>query len=70
MRHAPAGGALTDFHIVFALFRSALIFLGIADRAKQGTASADNAAEVGKLAARFADRALDVIAGRTPVRPD
>jgi aminoglycoside phosphotransferase (APT) family kinase protein len=70
MRHATGSGAPTDFHIVFALFRWSLIFLGIADRAKQGTASAANAAEVGTLAARFADRALDVIAGRAPVRPD
>ncbi len=30
---------LTDFHVVFALFRFAMIFVGIADRARLGTAA-------------------------------
>ncbi len=63
---APEAGDLTDFHIVFSLFRFAVIFVGIADRARRGTAAAGNAAEVGGLAARFAARAADIIAGRDP----
>jgi aminoglycoside phosphotransferase (APT) family kinase protein len=69
MRHAPGSGPLTLFHKVFALFRFAMIFVGIADRVKRGTAAAENAAEVGVLAGRFAGRALDLIAGRQPARP-
>ncbi len=38
-----------------------MIFEGIAARAKAGTASADNAAETGRLAAAFAQRAVDEI---------
>ncbi len=49
------------FHIVFALFRFSVIFLGISDRAKSGTASSRNAAEVGLLAAKFAERARQAI---------
>ncbi|MBX9454978.1 MAG: phosphotransferase family protein [Rhizobium sp.] len=55
---------LTRFHIAFALFRFAVIFIGIADRARAGNAAADNAGAVAPLAERFAQRALDVIAGR------
>jgi aminoglycoside phosphotransferase (APT) family kinase protein len=68
-RQAPQSGELGAFHIVFVLFRLAMIFVGIADRAKRGTASAANAAAVGRLAGRFAGRGLDIIAGRPPVRP-
>ncbi|MEO8669440.1 MAG: phosphotransferase family protein [Bauldia sp.] len=67
--HAPGSGELTQFHKVFALFRFAMIFVGIADRVRRGTAAADNAAEVGRLAGRFAGRALDLIAGAKPARP-
>ena len=55
---------LTRFHVAFALFRFAVIFIGIADRARAGNAAADNAGVVAPLAARFAQRALDVIAER------
>jgi aminoglycoside phosphotransferase (APT) family kinase protein len=55
---------LLAFHIVFALFRFAVIFLGISDRAKSGTASSSNAAEVGLLATKFAARAEQVIASK------
>ncbi len=52
---------LLPFHVVFALFRFAVIFYGIADRAKSGTAVSANAAEIGSLAERFAARALQVM---------
>jgi aminoglycoside phosphotransferase (APT) family kinase protein len=59
---------LTDFHVVFALFRFAMIFVGIADRARLGTAVSADASKVGWLAGRFARRALDLAEGRA-VRP-
>lgn len=37
-------GRLKPFHVVFALFRFAVIFVGIADRARAGTAADANAA--------------------------
>ncbi len=58
--------SLTRFHVVFALFRFAVIFVGIADRARAGSAAAENAAALGPLAARFAERALEVAFGRQP----
>ncbi len=62
--HAPAGtGALTPFHTAFALFRFAVIFVGIADRARAGSAASARAATLAPLAERFALRALEVIDG-------
>ena len=49
---------MKPFHLAFALFRFAVIFEGIAARAKQGNASGDNAKEVGRLSAVFARRAV------------
>jgi aminoglycoside phosphotransferase (APT) family kinase protein len=63
-RLAGHGLRLQPFHHAFALFRFAVIFEGIAARAKAGNAAAENAAEVGKLAARFAARAVEVAHGR------
>lgn len=48
---------LAPFHVAFALFRFAVIFVGIADRARAGNAASEEAAKVGPLAARFAERA-------------
>jgi aminoglycoside phosphotransferase (APT) family kinase protein len=64
----PGLRPLTDFHVVFALFRFAMIFVGIADRARLGTAASADASDVGRLAGRFARRALDLAEGR-PVQP-
>jgi aminoglycoside phosphotransferase (APT) family kinase protein len=47
----------TPFHMAFALFRFAVIFEGIAARAKAGNAAGGNAAEVAHLALNFAHRA-------------
>jgi len=63
-RHAPVRGRLSPFHVAFALFRFAVIFVGIADRARQGNASGENAAKIGPLAARFAERGLEVSESR------
>jgi aminoglycoside phosphotransferase (APT) family kinase protein len=48
---------LKPFHVVFALFRFAVIFVGIAERARAGTAADADAAATGRLAANFARRA-------------
>ena len=54
---------LTPFHMAFATFRMAVIFEGIAARAKSGTASAANAETVGALAPIFAQRAAAIAGG-------
>lgn len=64
--HARSTSPLLPFHIAFALFRFAVIFRGIADRAKAGSAAGENAATLGPLAERFAVRAVEVIEGRLP----
>ncbi|WP_295043500.1 phosphotransferase family protein [uncultured Paracoccus sp.] len=62
----PQVPAPQPFHIAFALFRFAVIFVGIADRAALGTAADPEAAGYGPLANRFAQRAWDVL-GEAPV---
>jgi len=52
------------FQIVLALFRNAVIFEGIAARARTGNAAASDAARVGALAPVFARRAVEVIEGQ------
>lgn len=51
---------LMDYHLVFALFRNAAIFQGIAARARQGNASSDNAASVGGLAPILLRRGVEL----------
>ncbi len=63
-QRAPFDRPLTPFHTAFALYRFAVIFVGIADRANSGTAADPKAAALAPLARRFAIRALDVAAGR------
>jgi len=63
MRHAKESPALMPFHRAFALFRFAVIFVGIADRARAGSAASSEAATLGPLAARFAQRGLQIISG-------
>ena len=48
------------FHLAFALFRFAVIFVGIADRARAGNAAGENAETVSHLARHFARRALEI----------
>ncbi|MFS2068283.1 phosphotransferase family protein [Pseudomonas sp. CT11-2] len=49
------------FHFAFALFRLAVIFEGIAARARSGSAASDNAASVGPLGKAFARRGLELL---------
>ncbi|HWK68938.1 MAG TPA: phosphotransferase family protein [Rhizobiaceae bacterium] len=64
--HAVPTAPLQRFHLVFSLFRFAVIFVGIADRARAGNAAGADAAEVGPLAGRFAARAVEIIEGARP----
>ena len=63
--HAAPTAPLKPFHVAFALFRFAVIFVGIADRAAAGSAARQNAAGLAPLAARFAARGLEA-AGFSP----
>lgn len=60
MQHSGLKSPLQPFHIAFALFRFAVIFIGIADRARNGNAASGEASDLGPLAERFARRALDI----------
>jgi hypothetical protein len=53
---------------VFALFRLAVIFEGIAARARSGVAASENAAEVGALSSTFAERAVQILDGSSSIR--
>lgn len=59
--HARPTAALRPFHVAFALFRFSVIFVGIADRARAGSAASAEAATLAPLAERFAIRATQVI---------
>lgn len=52
---------LEPFHVAFALFRFAVIFIGIADRVAAGTAADPEAARFAPLAHRFALRAWEAL---------
>lgn len=58
---APGVPSLEDFHVVFALFRFAVIFVGIADRARAGNAADANAAKYAHLPQSLARRGLELI---------
>ena len=59
--HALPTAPLETFHKVFALFRFSVIFVGIADRARAGTAAGNEAEKLGPLAERFAVRAKELL---------
>lgn len=59
----PDIAPLTTFHIAFALFRFSVIWVGIADRVRAGTAAAADAGQHGAMAKRLAIRGIDVIDG-------
>jgi aminoglycoside phosphotransferase (APT) family kinase protein len=52
---------LSPFHLAFAMFRFAVIFEGIAQRARIGTAAAADAEEVGRLSVDYARRGYALI---------
>ncbi|MCB1338104.1 MAG: phosphotransferase family protein [Maritimibacter sp.] len=61
--NAPSVGPMQPFHEAFALFRFAVIFVGIAERAKAGVAASDEAKSLEPLARRFATRGLAIARG-------
>lgn len=63
MQAAPGSPPLLPFHKAFALYRFAVIFVGIAERARLGNASDPEAAKLAPLAERFALRALEIAEG-------
>ena len=52
---------ITTFHLAFSMFRFAVIFEGIARRARLGNAAADNAEEVGGLSEAYAKLAWSLV---------
>jgi aminoglycoside phosphotransferase (APT) family kinase protein len=67
---SPGTPPLLPFHKAFALYRFAVIFVGIADRASAGTASDPKAAALAPLARRFAERGLEIAEGRPHAPPE
>ncbi|MET0963664.1 MAG: phosphotransferase family protein [Noviherbaspirillum sp.] len=53
--------SITGFHLAFSMFRFAVILEGIASRARDGSAAAQDAADVGRQAGAFARRAVEAI---------
>ena len=52
---------ITAFHLAFSMFRFAVIFEGIAQRARIGTATAANAEQVGAFSVAYAKRACALL---------
>ncbi len=52
---------IETFHLAFSMFRFAVIFEGIAKRALQGNAAADNAEDVGRLSEAYAKLAWSLV---------
>ncbi|MDH3663571.1 MAG: phosphotransferase family protein, partial [Alphaproteobacteria bacterium] len=63
-RASPKAPLLLPFHKAFALYRFAVIFVGIADRARAGNAADPEAEKLAPLAERFALRALEIADGK------
>jgi len=56
---------IEPFHLVFSLFRFAVILEGIAARARSGNAAAANATQIGAQAAEFAHTARELMTRTT-----
>ncbi len=63
MAQSPGAPPLTRFHKAFALFRFAVIWVGIADRIKLGTAAGADAETHKGMAERLARRGMAVVEG-------
>lgn len=64
MEKSPGMAPLTTFHRAFALFRFAVIWVGIADRVRAGTAAGADATNHIDMGARLARRGIEVIEGK------
>lgn len=60
-RNAGRKDGIETFHLAFSMFRFAVIFEGIAKRARQGNAAADNAEHVGRLSEAYAKLAWSLV---------
>ena len=60
-QHAGRDNGAEVFHFAFALFRMAVIFEGIAGRARNGNATSTDAAGVGVLGRAFAQRGIELL---------
>ncbi|MGH6921313.1 MAG: phosphotransferase family protein [Geminicoccaceae bacterium] len=60
-RRTGRADGITPFHLAFSMFRFAVIFEGIAARARTGIAASADAEEVGKLSIVYAKRACALI---------
>jgi aminoglycoside phosphotransferase (APT) family kinase protein len=60
-REAGSAERVEPFHLVFSLFRFAVILEGIAARARAGNAAGENAGAVGELSVAFARRAVEIV---------
>lgn len=63
----PSVAPLTTFHTAFAFFRFAIIWVGIADRVRLGTAAGEDAATYSGMVRKLALRGVEVIAGQHTV---
>ena len=61
MARNPGMAPLTTFHKAFALFRFAVIWVGIADRVRTGTAAGSDTDKHAGLASKLAKRGIDLI---------
>ena len=64
MNKTAGASPLLPFHKAFALYRFSVIFVGIADRARDGSAADERAEALGPLAGRFALRGLEIVRGQ------
>lgn len=64
MAARPGSAPLLTFHKAFALFRFSVIWVGIADRVRSGTAAGADAATHDGMARRLAIRGIEVIEGK------
>ncbi|HET7085590.1 MAG TPA: phosphotransferase family protein [Rhizomicrobium sp.] len=60
-QQAGHGLRMSAFHMVFALFRFAVIFEGIVARAKAGNAAGRDTSQAAGIAAAFAHRAMEIL---------
>lgn len=67
MEKSPGMAPLTTFHKAFALFRFSVIWVGIADRVRAGTAAGADAGKYGLMARNLAIRGIEVIEENHPV---
>jgi aminoglycoside phosphotransferase (APT) family kinase protein len=64
MAKSPSMADLTTFHRAFALFRFAVIWVGIADRVRVGNAAGADATRHTDMGAKLARRGMEVIQGK------